>query len=172
MSVNFLALEQLVEANERAPGFDLSSWSCGTFGCLVGNFCIAHPADALALNGVHDLIYRGEAYENFSAAAARFGLSDRESIFLFSPMNDGAAPDSYVYPEFFCELSTSWIYGDRDTDDRHAAINRVRKFIAYKRKKAAIFASGELARRQEGDWMVVRHAQEELARVAERTVAV
>lgn len=105
---NFKALEELVEANEKAPGFNLEHWEhdCGTYGCLFGNY----------------LMMKGYCVRaaSFTAASREFDISMRESMFLFL-----AFDQKWVWRRCNDYVSTQ-----RPLEDRHAAINRVRKFIA------------------------------------------
>lgn len=174
MAIDYQGLFKLVKANEEAERFDLGFWVdhdvCGTIGCLVGNFCLANPEDALKLDEtIEEPVYsesgvRGDAFRHI---AARFGLTHNESQWLFGTV-DPALFQSMGYWENIRSIYSSMFSGDyRDCTDRAAAIARVRKFIYYKLHKQEMLYEEdgrvrESARRAEGDQHVVRKVLEKV----------
>lgn len=128
--MNTQRLLDLVKANEGSNGFDLGSWlsDCGTYGCLVGNHHVANPIDV-----PYALFDEGEiALKRISKL---YKLTQFEAAFLFG----------------IRDLShTRWRYNHvshhagrtRDPYDKEAAINRVRKLIYYKLRKADLMSGG------------------------------
>lgn len=139
---NISALKRCVRNNEKAPNFDLGSFvrTCGTFGCLVGN-------DWIAINGVGEY-EKGNNISFYNWADREYQIAPQLRFFLFSTLE--AVRDKHGR----CEGGRQ-----RSRLDREAALNRLRKFIAYIERKRAIWyeADGrvsELARKREGDWGV------------------
>jgi hypothetical protein len=146
-------LEKLIAANLAAPGFNLMRWTaeCGTHGCLYGNYRIASdnalPIARFMMNGILPFI----------SAADDFGISKLESHWLFNSSlfvrtERGFSVDSTGL------LTTKSKYRNNDLTE---ALNRVRKFLAYKLRKRALWyeADGrvkESARRTEGNLMVTQ----------------
>lgn len=159
LDANLEALGRLVANNRKAPGFDLESWydPCGTFGCLVGN-------DNLACGKPINL----SGWTYYSEAGEPYGLSAIFSVFLFSFKDPVRNANGIV-----CKMYSDGLYYGptdkyRDCSDREAAIRRVEKLIAYVRRKRALLyeADGrvkELARRTEGNHMVLPRIAHELA---------
>jgi hypothetical protein len=155
---NIQNLMRLVRNNEEATGFDLRAWfhPCGTFGCLVGNDCIAIGA----VDGAKD----------FGLWAMReYGLPAVVIPFLFSSyeLARGSFGIECEAGDFGVMPYLNAIHR-RDFADREAALNRVRKFIAYVERKRAIMYTAdwrvaEIARRTEGNWNVCAQVMQTLA---------
>lgn len=174
-NVDYQSLMDLCTANEEAPGFDLGSWfsrheSCGTVGCLVGNYALSRlGTDEILCAGVVNSFSFLLVDYTFQDIAARFGLSDKESEWLFASCN-------FPRREGFGLVLDSITHGDsiggRSQGDRHAAIARVRKLIYYKlRKRELLYEEDgrlrESARRTEGNLGLCAHG----TRIAEMMAA-
>lgn len=159
------ALLDLCRANEEAPGFHLGGWthSCGTYGCLVGNFCLSHPLDDLQLDYLGHPFLEGVS-NSMRGAAARFGITDAEAMWLFAYCNFDRNKFGFIR-----QMGVGGFQlGDmRQQDDRASAINRVRKLIAYKVRKRLLWFDDrgcikECARRAEGDHNVMAAVLEDV----------
>lgn len=156
-SVNIAALERLIVNNEKAPKFNLGRWvePCGTYGCLVGNDLIAiGQCDVLVSMNIFDYVKK------------TYGLTGKYAGFLFCNSNYKRTPRGFIKNNIMVGRLAMGV--PRDFTDRHAAINRVRKFVAYVRKKRALIYDEhgrvrESARRTEGDLMILRSAKAEAA---------
>lgn len=181
----------LVRANEEAPGFDLRHWfsdgvphagrSCGTVGCLAGNYelRLRRAGDSMYGPGQHP------PYCDYGTVARHFGITTAESYFLFSPWNLARWRYGIYYGERAGILAATPRFGmitpherikgvvseERDCEDRQAAIGRVRKFIYYKLHKREMLydADGrvrETIRRAEGDHRVDLKVRESCRQLA------
>jgi hypothetical protein len=181
MSIDFQGLLNLVTANEKAERFNLGCWaevdSCGTFGCLVGNFCLHHPEDELVLKGHFQGSYYPPSFRDqpdecpYAATARRFGITPYESEWMFGcqEMIQMESIEGWMYETRKTGFGRFDLFDGegRDTDDKAAAIARVRKFIYYKLHKQEMLyeADGrvkESARRAEGDHHVIRKVLEKV----------
>lgn len=119
-NINFKAFFELIKANEEAPNFNLRTWEnkCGTYGCLIGNYAIKHD-----IKNVFNLETRYKE-RVWDRAATFLGISLKEAHYLF-----------YDFNPHRCTNHITMYYttrGERrDTTNREAAINRVRKFVYY-----------------------------------------
>lgn len=149
-------LMDLCRVNEEAPDFNLATWQepCGTFGCLVGNFCVARPDDELRMVrygwGFAPMIEPECGI--WKSVAKRFGLTLGEAEFLFAGTNHSFNEWGLIPDREGGFLATDM----RDCKDRSAAIRRVRKLIYWKLKRREFIHEPdgrvrESARRLEGD---------------------
>lgn len=130
--------------------------SCGTASCALGDMAargdcgleLSEPVDVYS--DPHDelMIDRSVGLKDwphmdgFTAAVMAFGITLRESHFLFSanPQPHHRVPS----------------YRDNETPQQTAA--RIRKYLYYRLRKAEILADYEKARRTEGDLNVCQQA--------------
>lgn len=145
-------LLRVAEASEDVPEdrFNMEWWKCGSVACLIGNFCLTHPGDALTLNksvGCQaSLVPTLGKLRCEMAVEARFRLTSRESEFLFQPR---------------FRSSRQW---HAKANTREHVIRRLRKFIYYKLRKNELLADYEKARRT-GDVGVMQEAEENAGRL-------
>ena len=142
-SINLDALSDMLDINLRCPEylFHMKSYSsvtdCGTTHCLVGNYWEVYSFTKAA------------AYSTISLRVQDtiklFGLSRREFGFLFNLHNVGRDGCKCAYHLSYKE-----------------ALTRLAKFIIYKRRKKAMWADYEKARRTEGDNMFCEVSQSEI----------
>ena len=153
------ALLDLCRINEEAPEFDLGFWSCGTHGCLVGNFCIARPTDRLRIDGWKMRCRGVDSNYDMTHVATRFGITFREGSFLFASSERTRGR----WGEFVSLVHARGV--ERPLADREAAIRRVRKFIYWKLKRREFMYDDrgcvrEEARRMEGNRNFAAQARE------------
>lgn len=140
--MNTQTLFRLIRNNENAKGFYLTLWfstsiECGTIGCLVGNDALMSGNEQLRLSL---LTCHTDPY---IFPAKEYGISRMAAAWLFGP------------------YKTLRGGGNRNPDDREAAINRVRKYVYWKlhRQEMMYDERGcvrETIRRAEGNHMVAR----------------
>lgn len=143
---NIPNLMRCVANNEKAPGFNLHQWDCGTYGCLFGNDMIAN-----GLAGVFSVTFNPH-----TLAESEYGLSQGAELFLFSCMDVGYLDRWVRFPGGG---------GLRSKHDREAALSRLRKFIYYVLHKRELLYDDrgcirETARRAEGNHMVLSQVKE------------
>lgn len=121
--MNTERLNDLLAVLREVPDveFDMGKWwktNCRTVGCAVGHYCVARPDSGLKLAPLTEhggslsipVLASNRNVEEHSAIAEHFGITRRESEFLFHP-------GSYDY--------------DRSKDiPRAAVIGRIESFIA------------------------------------------
>lgn len=158
---DFQALMDLCRISEEAREFHLgivaSGSSCGSYGCLLGNYAISgndkryriHPECSRLIQ------FDGKSAELngnlYGDAADRFGITLAESMFLFCEY-DRLRKDNYYVDPNQSGYKRPWV----GAEARSAAIGRVRKFIYYKLKKREFMYEEdgrvkESARRLEGN---------------------
>lgn len=153
MEPNFERLELVVKATETLPLglFDMGTvfehQGCGTAGCMIGNY------NALAGRIEQCFGLRDETHPDWD----HFGVTAAEYCWLFS-FGAFDADDGPPLATDWCPRSED---GDDDTDKmylvtREQALSRLRKFIAYKRRKHELihdrkYGVSEAARRAEGN---------------------
>ena len=144
-------LLDLIKANEAAENFNLGRWieHCGTYGCLVGNHACAVGGEFLS---VASSFCDGDASTTFSILASKYGVTIRESFFLFASQNNTICWDAGSGENIY---STTY----RLRTDKQKAINRVRKYLYYKLHKQELMEDPKV-RHMEGDHHVVRKAAE------------
>lgn len=128
----------------------MDQWLCGTAGCLIGNFMISNPQDALQpLIGCPSFL----GHENsIWSISRRFGLSLEEVEFLFTS----------GHLEFQSSLDAADLY-------KEAALNRLRKFIYYKMRKSELLEDYELARKS-SDTEIVKNTSENVKNSSENVL--
>ena len=137
MKPDFQGLLDVLHAGERNPNLRMRRWVCGTAACLIGSFCAEHQNDRLkllaygklgtafpCLDGVHGM-YPDEAI------AERFGITVRESRFLFTAQH--GAKDLFVFGGLFGGGWGKSAYAESLSGEE--ALNRLRKFLYYKMRK-------------------------------------
>jgi len=143
--VDLDALTDVLQINESVlpENFYMGWWMrrtlCGTVACLVGNFCLARPHDTLRLvenpkEGTIVLVGEDGMVASTSADNAvsrRFGLSGWLTDFLFTAYRPGS---------------------------KNQAISRLKKTIAYFRRKRELWA--------EHEWLMGLSRQDRLRAVA------
>lgn len=123
-------LRNMADVSEKAKEFHMGTWKCGTAGCLVGTWCIAHPHDEMTLErdpdgyNVISPMFRGVSDED--AVMTRFGLFGGITGFLFV---------RHVLPRQQCP--------DAMDLSQSEAVARLRKYIAYVERKRALWAEHE-----------------------------
>lgn len=129
--MNTQRLLDLIKANEEAPDFYLDKWisPCGTHGCLVGNHMLKVYKD--------QDIFNAHAKCTLGVAAEFYDLTLQEACFLFNS-------DEGFRRRFGIHYSRYQVNHEhlRDPYDKEAAINRVRKLIYYKLRKAGLMSGG------------------------------
>lgn len=150
--IEFSRLEDVVRATEehRLPHFAMNHISiCGSSGCLIGNY--------QETAGGRCCEFGDEAW---------FGMSLAEYRWLFAAgaviYRDG------VYTALFLRTDWTTYKGSLKRVTREEALARLKKFLAYKRRKHAAlyderYGVAELARRQEGNWGFVQSVLDEVA---------
>jgi len=153
--VDYQVLIDIVQANQRAVGFDLSSWcfncdddgdyygsndACGTFGCLVGNYLLENWPSLVG--GPIDDAY---AAVTKLSLEGRWGLPKSHWNVLFASENHLSDVDEVGV----CAYKSA----ARDPYNRTAAIARVSKYVYYFLRKRELMAD-DTARFIEGDWHV------------------
>jgi hypothetical protein len=111
--VNFVELERVCEATALLPAGDFNMANvCGSACCMIGNY--------------NAMVGRQTGtFGRFTQDWQHFSISHREYFWLFGTSGGGR------------RLATDWarLFADLDDVDRLQAIARLRKFIAYKRRK-------------------------------------
>lgn len=150
--IDFQGLLNVMKAAEREPYLYMRYWklfgtmpNCGTSHCMIGAFCNENAHDDLFLYGhTYTPTLRSDPNKDFfHAIAARFGISVRESQFLFGEHYNGRL---CVKIEHAANLT------------KPQALARLRKYIYYKLHKAEMTL--EEARHIDGNKAVVRSSQE------------
>lgn len=84
--IDFHGLDNILEASECRP-IEMHKWvhNCGTYGCLIGNFCLENTTDELKCDDSGPyIIDNNNNYLNWEEAIAyRFQLSTKISSFCF-----------------------------------------------------------------------------------------
>lgn len=150
-------LEKMVQYARVAKNFTMRTFIhhdfCGTHGCLVGTYCLKENLLHENYAGKLRPIRNGTFHE---FAEGEFGITRAENYYLFQ----------------YLPHKSKLQYRDACILDKGTAIARLQKFVAYKKRKAEIFADYERARRQESNWFVCRTVQQVLATQQEGKVAV
>ncbi len=132
------ALMDLEKVNRGIPEskFNFSVWtedtenesgdSCGTVGCLGGNYLVwANRADFFIAGNSPVFIDDGKRRYEMPAMQLAFGISILEAMWLFDP----------------------YFKGRTGPQNRDICVRRVRKFIYYKLRKSELLADYDKSRR-------------------------
>lgn len=168
--MNVQKLFDLIKANEEADNFYLSDWfsDCGTYGCLVGNYCLIKDKQYLK----NILFGCGPTANHYEKIAYHFDIPYNIAIFLFSPYNyykeDSLLRDPYdnLHNFDFDEIEDH-PYA-RKQWDRDAAINRIRKYLYYhlhKREMELDERGVKESARNAGSWDLMDRVKKELVHV-------
>jgi hypothetical protein len=162
MTVNFQELDRVVQATELLPlgGFDMEQVSCGTAGCMIGNYNALVGREPSAFGSQVEVI-DGSRIDDWDY----FGITNAEYGWLF---NDAAIIVSNKSGNY-----TYWHSPVRTLANvtREQAIARLRKFIAYKRRKHELihdvkYGVSDGARRAEGNYNFVMLAKADVLALA------
>lgn len=161
MSVDFDRLNDVVKATELLPlgRFDMGTVVCGTAGCMIGNYnaLVSRRAETFGRRAGHmDWV--------------NFGITEYEYFWLFEAGANRLADEDRL----IIDLASNWVvkYNNLDDVPREAALARLRKFIAYKRRKHELihdekYGVRDEARRAEGNQLfAVLAVQDALAEMS------
>lgn len=117
MTIDFQGLMDVIKASEGKP-LDMTNWICGTYGCLIGNYCLSeYNTQGLRIQGSQPWLHNINSYE---AIACRFGITVLEAEWLFG---------------YGVCVGKAVLFSREMRRQPEVYLNRLRKFIYYKLHK-------------------------------------
>lgn len=136
------ALEEMISFAQESKEFCMRVFvnHCGTVGCLIGTTAIRKGLTIGTSTYKSPTTHEVEVFSAYGEKEINLSIMESRFLFMSHTMS--------------FQSGKNWSSQEAASLSKEEAIARLRKFIAWKKKKAALLEQYDVARKREGNWMI------------------